>query len=127
MTRVLHEAITRREMITAAIFSCLEKGVATAEEMAAAAGVSTRTIYRYIVLLKDAGEPIMSDSGVGYMMGKRKPSPPCILDCAMRWKLAREAIIEASLYPIGNEEYRKRLNDLSEAEDRLSKILEQGS
>ena len=40
-----------------------------------------------------------------------------------RWKRARNAVIEASIYPIDNEEYRKRLNELSEAEDALQKAI----
>lgn len=46
-----------------------------------------------------------------------------ILIAAIRWQRARADVIDASIYPIGNEEYRVRLNGLSEAEDALSRAV----
>jgi hypothetical protein len=46
-----------------------------------------------------------------------------VASAATKWKFARQLVIDASIYPIGNEAYRARLNQLSEAEDRLSKAI----
>lgn len=45
------------------LYALLEKGRATAPDLAAELGVSTRTIYRDIDALNDAGIPVCSESG----------------------------------------------------------------
>ncbi|TIX64016.1 MAG: helix-turn-helix domain-containing protein, partial [Mesorhizobium sp.] len=42
-------------------------------------GVCERTIYRYIRLLRAAGEPILSEAGMGYML-KKRTTPEVRLD-----------------------------------------------
>lgn len=63
-------------------------------------------------------------------MSKHNPKPDHstkwwvdVVSAATKWKLARQLVVDASIYPIGNEDYRARLNQLSEAEDRLSKAI----
>lgn len=43
-----------------------------------------------------------------------------LLAAAMRWKQARDAVSDLS---IKAPEYREKLNELSEAEDMLSKVV----
>lgn len=54
-----------------AVMSRLEEGFATAAMLAETAGVCERNVYRYIKALREAGEPIVSDIGVGYMLRRR--------------------------------------------------------
>lgn len=43
-----------------------------------------------------------------------------LLNAAMRWKQARDAACDLNIHA---SEYRKKINDLSEAEDMLSKVV----
>ncbi|TIL34260.1 helix-turn-helix domain-containing protein [Mesorhizobium sp.] len=45
--------------------------VTTADKLASRVGVCERTIYRYISLLRAAGQPILSEAGMGYMLRRR--------------------------------------------------------
>lgn len=45
--------------------------VTTADKLASRVGVCERTIYRYIGLLRAAGQPILSEAGMGYMLRRR--------------------------------------------------------
>jgi predicted DNA-binding transcriptional regulator YafY len=49
--------------------------VATAAELADELGVSTRTIYRAVRDLEDAGVPVEGEAGVGYRLGHRLDLP----------------------------------------------------
>lgn len=49
--------------------------VVTAAELADELGVSTRTIYRSVRDLEDAGVPIEGEAGVGYRLGHRLDLP----------------------------------------------------
>lgn len=63
-----------REAKMEAILAALgDHEVTTADKLANRVGVCERTIYRYIGLLRAAGQPILSEAGMGYML-KRKAS-----------------------------------------------------
>jgi len=49
--------------------------VATAAELADELGVSTRTVYRAVRDLEDAGVPVEGEAGVGYRLGHRLDLP----------------------------------------------------
>jgi len=50
--------------------------VATAAELAEELGVSTRTVYRAVRDLEDAGVPVEGEAGVGYRLAHRVDLPP---------------------------------------------------
>ncbi|AZO29298.1 hypothetical protein [Mesorhizobium sp. M1B.F.Ca.ET.045.04.1.1] len=50
-----------------------------------------------------------------------------MLDAAIEWERARAECIKASIYPIGNTEYRAKLIDLSNAEDALARAVREGA
>ncbi|TIP13178.1 helix-turn-helix domain-containing protein [Mesorhizobium sp.] len=50
--------------------------VTTAHKLAARLKVSERTIYRYMRDLRAAGQPILSEAGMGYQLRRRPPAPP---------------------------------------------------
>ncbi|MEM6986148.1 MAG: YafY family protein [Pseudomonadota bacterium] len=52
----------------------------TAQRIAEAFGVCTRTVYRDIQALMDAGTPIAGEAGVGYIIDKRYYLPPVTFD-----------------------------------------------
>ena len=55
-----------------AVLTRLEKGFATAAMLAVAAGVTERNVYRYVVELRAAGEPIIGEARVGYILRRRR-------------------------------------------------------
>lgn len=50
-----------------------------------------------------------------------------VIDAAIEWERARTECIKESIYPIGNDEYRVKLNDLSNAEDALARAVREGN
>ena len=52
----------------------------TAKQIAEAFEICTRTVYRDIQCLIDAGAPIMGEAGVGYMIDKQYYLPPITFD-----------------------------------------------
>ncbi|TIN76723.1 helix-turn-helix domain-containing protein [Mesorhizobium sp.] len=67
---------TKMEAVLAALG---DHEVTTADKLASRVGVCERTIYRYIRLLRAAGQPILSESGMGYML-KKRTTPEVRLD-----------------------------------------------
>ncbi|NVK31145.1 MAG: YafY family transcriptional regulator [Gammaproteobacteria bacterium] len=57
-----------------------QRQAVTAEQLAAQFGVSTRTIYRDIQLLSDAGVSIKGEAGVGYIISRDAYLPPIMLN-----------------------------------------------
>lgn len=57
---------------TRKIVAALKRRVTTAETFAERFGVSCRTIYRDIAMLKAAGKPIEGAPGLGYGLRRRK-------------------------------------------------------
>ncbi len=49
-----------------------------------------------------------------------------VIDAAIEWERARMECIKASIYPIGNVEYRAKLVDLSNAEAALAYAVREG-
>ncbi|MER9769003.1 hypothetical protein NKJ09_23395 [Mesorhizobium sp. M0189] len=49
-----------------------------------------------------------------------------VIDAAIEWERSRAACIEASIYPMGNVEYRAKLIDLSNAESSLARAVREG-
>lgn len=62
----------RSEAMMELIMDNLADKVMTAGELAKAAGVNTRTIYRYIEVLRDLGVMIKGEPGYGYTIVKKK-------------------------------------------------------
>ena len=58
----------RPDPTAATVVEQLRNGLRTCAQIAEAAGVSDRTIYRRIAKLKKRGVPIIGAPGVGYMM-----------------------------------------------------------
>ncbi|CCH80151.1 Bacterial regulatory protein, DeoR family [Nostocoides japonicum T1-X7] len=54
-------------------------GVTRAADLAERLGVSTRTVYRDIALLRHQGVPIAGDPGVGYVLGRHRRVPAMTL------------------------------------------------
>lgn len=52
----------------------------TAAEIAAALGISPRTVYRDVAALQAQGAPISGEAGVGYVLGPGLFLPPLMLD-----------------------------------------------
>jgi predicted DNA-binding transcriptional regulator YafY len=62
----------RADVRKSKIVASLRRGLVKAETIAAKLKVSTRTIYRDIERLRDEGEPIVGEAGVGYMLRRRE-------------------------------------------------------
>ncbi len=54
------------------ILDLIGNGLVTAEACAEKANVSVRTIYRDIDHLRRAGQPIVGEAGVGYVLRRRE-------------------------------------------------------
>ncbi len=54
------------------IVSTLHAGLTTADAIADRFGVSVRTVYRDITLLRAAGQPIRGEASMGYVLRNRE-------------------------------------------------------
>lgn len=69
----MNQYTSKVEKRCVAIVRSLEKGLTTANEIAASTGVSKRAVYRYVERLNDVGYRIRGQAGVGYLLiSKRK-------------------------------------------------------
>lgn len=64
----------RTRNVPDAIMSSLAAGTVNASDVAAALGVSVRTVYRHVDRLRAAGHRIEGQAGVGFMLRPARPS-----------------------------------------------------
>ena len=65
----------RKERLLAILPFMRSRGLVRASKLATEFGVTTRTVYRDINTLIEAGAPIEGSPGVGYMMGPHRRVP----------------------------------------------------
>lgn len=56
------------------LLDLMDGGLVTADQIAIKLRVSTRTVYRYVDILRRDGAPIMGEAGIGYMLRPRAPT-----------------------------------------------------
>ena len=109
--------IKRISRLTAILTQLQTKSRITATNLAEKFGVSTRTIYRDIRALEQAGVPILTEEGKGYSLMEGYKMPPIMLT-----EQQANALILAEQLVLQNSD-ASFVQDYSEAIDKIKSIL----
>ena len=109
--------IKRISRLTAILTQLQTKRRITATNLAEKFGVSTRTIYRDIRALEQAGVPILTEEGKGYSLMEGYKMPPIMLT-----EQQANALILAEQLVLQNSD-ASFVQDYSEAIDKIKSIL----
>jgi predicted DNA-binding transcriptional regulator YafY len=111
---------TRLSRLTAMLTQFQTKRLITAAELANKFSVSTRTIYRDIKALEQAGVPILTEDGKGYTLMEGYRLPP-----VMFTESQANALILAEQFVLKNKD-ASFIKDYSEAIDKIKAVLKHG-
>lgn len=109
--------ITRLSRLTAILTQLQTKRILTASELASKFSVSTRTIYRDIKALEQAGVPILTEEGKGYSLMEHYRLPPIMFT-----ENQANALILAEQLVLKNKD-TSFIKDYSEAIDKIKAVL----
>jgi predicted DNA-binding transcriptional regulator YafY len=107
----------RLSRLTSILTQLQTKRVLTATELASKFAVSTRTIYRDIRALEQAGVPILTEEGKGYSLMEHYRLPPIMLT-----ENQANALILAEQLVLKNKD-ASFIKDYSEAIDKIKAVL----
>lgn len=110
---------TRLSRLTAILIQLQTKRLLTATSLAEKFNVSTRTIYRDIRALEEAGVPIITDEGKGYSLMEGYKIPP-----VMFTEKEANALILAEQLVLKNKD-TSFIKDYTEAIDKIKAVLRQ--
>ncbi|SHK34059.1 helix-turn-helix transcriptional regulator [Chryseobacterium polytrichastri] len=110
---------TRLSRLTAILMQLQTKRLLTATNLADKFNVSTRTIYRDIRALEEAGVPIITDEGKGYFLMEGYKIPP-----VMFTEKEANALILAEQLVLKNKD-TSFIKDYTEAIDKIKAVLRQ--
>lgn len=110
---------TRLSRLTAILMQLQTKRLLTATNLADKFNVSTRTIYRDIRALEEAGVPIITDEGKGYSLMEGYKIPP-----VMFTEKEANALILAEQLVLKNKD-TSFIKDYTEAIDKIKAVLRQ--
>lgn len=114
----MNENDTKRlSRLTAILTQLQTKRLLTATELAGKFSVSTRTIYRDIRALEQAGVPILSEDGKGYTLMEGYKIPPVMFSEAQA-----NALILAEQLVLNNKD-SSFIKDYTEAIDKIKAVL----
>lgn len=108
---------TRLSRLTAILTQLQTKRILTASELASKFSVSTRTIYRDIKALEQAGVPILTEDGKGYSLMEHYRLPPIMFT-----ENQANALILAEQLVLKNKD-TSFIKDYSEAIDKIKAVL----
>lgn len=108
---------TRLSRLTAILTQLQTKRILTASELASKFSVSTRTIYRDIKALEQAGVPILTEEGKGYSLMEHYRLPPIMFT-----ENQANALILAEQLVLKNKD-TSFIKDYSEAIDKIKAVL----
>jgi predicted DNA-binding transcriptional regulator YafY len=116
----MHANDTKRLSRLVAILTTLQtKRLITSKSLAEKFGVSTRTIYRDLKTLEQAGVPILTEDGKGYSLMDGYKIPP-----VMFTENQANALILAEQLVLKNKD-SSLINDYAEAIDKVKAVLRQ--
>jgi predicted DNA-binding transcriptional regulator YafY len=116
----MHVNDTKRLSRLVAILTTLQtKRLITSKSLAEKFGVSTRTIYRDLKTLEQAGVPILTEDGKGYSLMDGYKIPP-----VMFTENQANALILAEQLVLKNKD-SSLINDYAEAIDKVKAVLRQ--
>lgn len=110
---------TRLSRLTAILMQLQTKRLLTSTNLADKFNVSTRTIYRDIRALEEAGVPIITDEGKGYSLMEGYKIPP-----VMFTEKEANALILAEQLVLKNKD-TSFIKDYTEAIDKIKAVLRQ--
>lgn len=111
---------TKRLSRLVAILTQLQaRRLVTSTKLAEKFGVSTRTIYRDLKALEQAGVPILTEDGKGYSLMEGYKIPPIMFT-----ENQANALILAEQLVLKNKD-RSLINDYAEAIDKIKAVLKQ--
>lgn len=118
-TTMAHQDTKRISRLTAILTQLQAKRILSASELAAKFSVSTRTIYRDIRALEQAGVPVMTEEGKGYALMEHYRLPPLTFT-----ESEANALISAAQWALKNKD-ASFVKTYSEAIDKVKAVLHQ--
>ncbi|MCG6186297.1 helix-turn-helix transcriptional regulator [Maribellus maritimus] len=112
-----YSEVNRLSRLTAILIQFQTKSIVTASELSQKFQVSKRTIYRDIKALEQAGVPILTEEGKGYMLMEGYKIPPVMFS-----EKQANALILAEQLVLKNKD-ASFVKDYSEAIDKIKSIL----